>query len=521
MLSTLTAAQYTNTFSYDTYGRLTSSGLGSSTYGDSTHLHAATAAGSNGQGGPYYTASYDAAGDMTCRAASPSTTCSGTQTGAQLSYDNEQRLVSWQNAPSSPSSTDAYLYDGDGDRVAQQVTSGLPGSPVTTTTVYVGNIAESATTGSSTTTTTYYYAGTLRIAVAVGGPVSGTLSYLCTDALGSTTVALSGSGTGSVTADQLYGPYGGGRYQSGTMPTDYGYTGQHADSATGLDYYNARYYDPVLSQFISADTTIPGGGYDPWGLSHYAYVEGNPETRTDPTGRWTLGLCGGGTAGIPGLGFFASGCIVGGWDPKAGWSGGLTGTVGGPGNAGLGGLGVNGGLQFSNAPTVDNLAGYFGYLGLGGALGPAGAYGTGFVGLANQATTIFGGDAGWQAGLDFDIHGGVSFTKVLDFSTIENWVGQKAAAATKWVGQQLGKARDWIGQQLSNGRDWVNKQLNNARNWLSQKVQSAESWLSSAWSGATSALSSAWSGATSTIGSTWSGATSALGSAWSRFTSWW
>src|SRR5579859_1679197 len=145
---------------------------------------------------------------MTCRAASPSTTCSGTQTGAQLAYDNEQRLISWQNAPTSPSSTDAYLYDGEGNRVAQQVTTGLPGSPSTTTTVYVGNIAESATTGTSTTTTTYYYAGQLRIAEAVNGPTSGTVSYLCTDALGSTTVALSSSGTGSLTAEALWAVWG-------------------------------------------------------------------------------------------------------------------------------------------------------------------------------------------------------------------------------------------------------------------------------------------------------------------------
>jgi RHS repeat-associated protein len=88
-----------------------------------------------------------------------------------------------------------------------------------------------------------------------------------------------------VTAAQLYGPYGGVRYSSGTMPTAKGFTGQRADASTsGLDYYNARYYDPAIGQFASADTTIPGGGYDPWGLSRYAYVEGNPLIRTDPTG---------------------------------------------------------------------------------------------------------------------------------------------------------------------------------------------------------------------------------------------
>lgn len=50
-----------------------------------------------------------------------------------------------------------------------------------------------------------------------------------------------------------------------------------ADTSTsGLDYYNARYYDPVLGQFASADTKQ--------GPNRYAYVAGNPETLTDPTG---------------------------------------------------------------------------------------------------------------------------------------------------------------------------------------------------------------------------------------------
>ncbi|HZO72031.1 MAG TPA: polymorphic toxin-type HINT domain-containing protein, partial [Ktedonobacteraceae bacterium] len=61
--------------------------------------------------------------------------------------------------------------------------------------------------------------------------------------------------------------------------------------ATGLDYYNARYYDPVVGRFISADT-VQGNmaGMDP-----YDYVGGNPETFTDPTGNFKGVYYGGGS----------------------------------------------------------------------------------------------------------------------------------------------------------------------------------------------------------------------------------
>lgn len=75
------------------------------------------------------------------------------------------------------------------------------------------------------------------------------------------------------------------------MPTDYGFTGQHADVTSGLDYYGARYYDPVAGQFMSADSIMPGGGFDVWGLSRYAYVEGNPVIRTDPSGLCSTPQC--------------------------------------------------------------------------------------------------------------------------------------------------------------------------------------------------------------------------------------
>jgi RHS repeat-associated protein len=97
------------------------------------------------------------------------------------------------------------------------------------------------------------------------------------------------------------------------MPGTFGFTGQRADAVSGLDYYGARYYDPVGSQFTSGDSIVPGGGFDLWGLSRYAYVGGNPVIRTDPTGHINLvpgssggtcalsdASCGGGSTGTGG-----------------------------------------------------------------------------------------------------------------------------------------------------------------------------------------------------------------------------
>ena len=107
---------------------------------------------------------------------------------------------------------------------------------------------------------------------------NGTVSYLATSYQGSVVEALDSTGAVGVTASQLYAPYGGVRYASGALPTDYGYTGQRADTSTGLDYYGARYYDPTLGQFTSADTWLAGG------LNRYGYVGGNPTTATDSSG---------------------------------------------------------------------------------------------------------------------------------------------------------------------------------------------------------------------------------------------
>ena len=137
-----------------------------------------------------------------------------------------------------------------------------------TTTSYVGDDEE--VTGG--TLLKYYHIPNLPV---LGTIVGVTRTYLASDGLGSESVDLSYNGSALATA--LYGPYGVGRYATGTMPSSKGYTGQRQDSGSGLDYYTARYYDPALGQFASADNAQ--------GPNRYGYVGGNPETANDPTGK--------------------------------------------------------------------------------------------------------------------------------------------------------------------------------------------------------------------------------------------
>ena len=94
--------------------------------------------------------------------------------------------------------------------------------------------------------------------------------------LSSTSLATDYSGQEVTGSRTLYYPYGEQRWSAsgGTLPTDFTYTGQRADSF-GLMDYHARFYDPLVGRFISADTIVPSPS-DPQSLNRYSYVLGNP-----------------------------------------------------------------------------------------------------------------------------------------------------------------------------------------------------------------------------------------------------
>ena len=94
-------------------------------------------------------------------------------------------------------------------------------------------------------------------------------------------------GSGALLAAQRYYPYGEVRWSEGTLPTDFTFTGQRWDSGLGLLDYRARFYDPVLGRFVSADTLVPNPG-NPQDLNRYSYVRNSPLRYADPNGHYTF-----------------------------------------------------------------------------------------------------------------------------------------------------------------------------------------------------------------------------------------
>ena len=294
------------------------------------HKHAVTHIGGTTAGHQKYW--YDANGNATRRI---------TDATYDLIYDAENRLTQLKK---NGAVSGTYVYDGDGVRV-KETAGGV-------TRVFIGAYFE--WTGSTTSMKRYYYAGGTRVAMRTG---SSTLYYLLSDHLGSQALTLDSASARLNTNTELrYMPYGVARYTAGTTPTTFNFTGQRKDTGSGLLFYNARWYDPVVGRFLQADTFVqnnetpptpahaltvsyanPGilnrlneqnrslprtdsrgapAPTDPQFLNRYNYVRNNPLTRIDPGGNlaWFVApLVGGALIGgtISTLGYLAAAHVSG------------------------------------------------------------------------------------------------------------------------------------------------------------------------------------------------------------------
>ena len=111
----------------------------------------------------------------------------------------------------------------------------------------------------------------------------GIAAWYLTDRLGS--VRDLTDATGAVQDTITYDGYG--NVLSETNPSfgdRYKFTAREFDSATGLQYNRARYYDPTIGRWTSQDPL----GFDGGDANLYRYVGNRPTFSTDPTGRQAL-----------------------------------------------------------------------------------------------------------------------------------------------------------------------------------------------------------------------------------------
>ncbi|MCX5999307.1 MAG: RHS repeat-associated core domain-containing protein [Chloroflexi bacterium] len=94
-------------------------------------------------------------------------------------------------------------------------------------------------------------------------------------------IVLTTDAVGTVVARVRYFAFGVRRNSTGNLDTDKKFTGQRLDQ-TGLYFYNSRYHDATIGQFISPDM-VPDYR-NPQSLSLHAYYGGNLLARVDPTG---------------------------------------------------------------------------------------------------------------------------------------------------------------------------------------------------------------------------------------------
>jgi RHS repeat-associated protein len=161
-----------------------------------------------------------------------------------------------------------FVYDADGAMVLRNDNGQR--------TVFLGNLYQrNLSTGAQTK---HYLFGGKLVAMRQDNNAA---NFLLTDHLGSVNVTLNADGT--IRSRLRYDPWGKQRYAQNNTPTDYRYTAQRFDNKLGIYDYRARYYDPHIARFLSADTLVPDRK-NPQQFNRYTYTLNNPLRFADPTG---------------------------------------------------------------------------------------------------------------------------------------------------------------------------------------------------------------------------------------------
>ncbi len=208
--------------------------------------------------GSSVTFTWDANGNMT-----------GRSDGTTYTWDAANRLTRVDNA----NGTTQFAYDGDGRRTGKIVNG------VTTTYLWdtVAELPVILNERVGDVETKYGYGDELLSMI----EMDRNFFYYHADVIGS--IRQLSNADSHKSTSYSYKVSGESRGSSGRLVNSFQFTGQYLDYETNLYYLRARYYDPQLGLFMSADPAA-GKLERPLSQNNYIYAEGSPVNYTDPTG---------------------------------------------------------------------------------------------------------------------------------------------------------------------------------------------------------------------------------------------
>lgn len=198
---------------------------------------------------------------------------------------------------------ESYAYDYSGRRV-QKVTYNEQGTTPFMTVNYFSRLLETTNYADSSQQTYYlmdangrflsFTSGTASGKTPPGVPVPSSKSYLFPEPITLNTQLVTDAQTGEVVSQLFYTPYGGLAKIEPESSDHFRpkYNAHERDLATGLDYFNARYFDPESGRFITADSQMAASMYRQDSNNRYALNLNAPTLYSDPTGHAPSPWCG-------------------------------------------------------------------------------------------------------------------------------------------------------------------------------------------------------------------------------------
>ncbi|HAB17981.1 MAG TPA: hypothetical protein DCE44_16220, partial [Verrucomicrobiales bacterium] len=215
---------------------------------------------------------YDFEGNM----ASRSNTVTGVLTTYQWDHRNRLMSVLDDNPGGVVTQTVSFVYDAMNRRLAKTVTG--PQGTDSVRFLYNQDDSWADLDGANAVIARYLHGARIDELLARQRASDGRGWYL-TDHVG--TIRDIADATGTAVARFEYTSFGQTHSESNPLAADrFLFTGRELDDETGLYFYRARYYSPVLGVFASQDPI----GFESLDYNLYRYAVNNPYSLTDPTG---------------------------------------------------------------------------------------------------------------------------------------------------------------------------------------------------------------------------------------------